>query len=109
MFRLQTVAVALGKEEWQDLDLFLAHRFESVLWEMKNSEDPVIRVLLKQEKRYRWLWGWDNEWAASVIEAVVNDGEISDCDLGGGSTMKRERGPNNLVDRKWVEVGAAYP
>jgi general L-amino acid transport system substrate-binding protein len=43
-------------------------------------------------------------WAADVIGAVGNYGEMFERDLGAGSTWKLERGPNKL----WTQGGLMY-
>lgn len=74
------------------------------LAEMKKSEDPVIRRLLGSQRGYGQFLGLDDAWAARAIEAVGNYGEMFKRDLGSGSVMKLERGPNNL----WTHGGLMY-
>ena len=75
--------------------------------EMKksNNEDMVIRRLLGTQRGYGQLIGLDDAWAARVIEAVGNYGEMYERDLGSGSVMKLPRGANNL----WTQGGLMYP
>jgi general L-amino acid transport system substrate-binding protein len=77
---------------------------QSNLAEMKKSNDPEIQRLLGAQKGYGPLIGLDNAWAAHVIEAVGNYGEIFDRNLGASSAMKLPRGPNNL----WTQGGLMY-
>jgi general L-amino acid transport system substrate-binding protein len=72
--------------------------------EMKKSDDLVIRRLLGVEGGYGQLIGLDDAWAARVIEAVGNYGEMFERDLGSGSVRKLPRGPNNL----WTQGGLMY-
>jgi len=74
--------------------------------EMKNSnnEDIVIRRLLGTQRGYGQYVGLDDAWAARVIEAVGNYGEMYERDLGSGSVMKLPRGANNL----WTQGGLMY-
>jgi general L-amino acid transport system substrate-binding protein len=72
--------------------------------EMKKSEDPVIRRLLGAQRGYGQFAGLDDAWAAQVIGAVGNYGEIFARDLGSGSAMKLARGPNSL----WTQGGLVY-
>ena len=74
--------------------------------EMKksNNEDMVIRRLLGTQRGYGQLIGLDDAWAARVIEAVGNYGEMYERDLGSGSVMKLPRGANNL----WTQGGLMY-
>lgn len=74
------------------------------LAEMKKSDDPVIRRLLGTQRGYGQFIGLDDAWAARVIEAVGNYGEIFERDLGAGSVIKLARGPNAL----WTQGGLMY-
>jgi len=72
--------------------------------EMKKSDDPAIRRLLGVQRGYGQFLGLDDAWAARVIEAVGNYGELFERDLGSASVMKLARGPNNL----WTHGGLMY-
>jgi len=74
------------------------------LVEMKKSDDEVVRRLLGVHRGYGQLVGLDDAWAARVIEAVGNYGEMYERDLGSGSVMKLPRGLNNL----WTQGGLMY-
>ncbi len=74
------------------------------LAEMKKSEDPEIRRLLGLQRGYAPLIGLDDAWAARVIEAVGNYGEMFERDLGSGSVMKLSRASNRL----WTQGGLMY-
>jgi general L-amino acid transport system substrate-binding protein len=74
------------------------------LAEMKQSDDPVIQRLLGVRRGYAPLIGLDDAWAARVIEAVGNYGEIFERNLGSGSAMKLPRGANRL----WTQGGLMY-
>jgi general L-amino acid transport system substrate-binding protein len=74
------------------------------LAEMKQSDDLVIRRLLGVQRGYGQFIGLDDAWAARVIEAVGNYGEMFERDLGSGSARKLPRGPNNL----WTQGGLMY-
>jgi general L-amino acid transport system substrate-binding protein len=74
------------------------------LVEMKQSDDEVVRRLLGVHRGYGQLVGLDDAWAARVIEAVGNYGEMYERDLGSGSVMKLPRGLNNL----WTQGGLMY-
>jgi general L-amino acid transport system substrate-binding protein len=74
------------------------------LAEMKKSDDMVIRRLLGVQRGYGQYVGLDDAWAARVIEAVGNFGEIFERDLGAGSKLKLTRGMNNL----WTKSGLMY-
>jgi general L-amino acid transport system substrate-binding protein len=72
--------------------------------EMKKSDDAVVRRLLGVQRGYGQFVGLDDAWAARVIEAVANYGEMFERDLGSGSVMKVPRGANNL----WTQGGLMY-
>jgi len=76
------------------------------LSEMKveGSDDVVLRRLLGLQRGYGQLIGLDDAWAARVIEAVGNYGEMFERDLGSGSVLKLPRGANKL----WSEGGLMY-
>jgi general L-amino acid transport system substrate-binding protein len=74
------------------------------LAEMEKSDDPVIRRLLGTQRGCGQIIGLDDAWAARVIEAVGNYGEMFERDLGSGSPRKLPRGPNNL----WTQGGLMY-
>jgi general L-amino acid transport system substrate-binding protein len=71
---------------------------------MKRSDDPVIQRLLGVQRGYGQYLSLRDGWAADVIEAVGNYGEIYERGLGASSVMKLPRGPNNL----WTQGGLMY-
>ena len=74
------------------------------LAQMKKSDDPVVMRLLGTHRGYGQYLPLRDGWAADVIEAVGNYGEIFERDLGAASAMKLARGPNNL----WTQGGLIY-
>jgi general L-amino acid transport system substrate-binding protein len=74
------------------------------LGEMMKSDDPVAQRLLGTWRGYGQSLGLRDSWAADVIEAVGNYGEIYERDLGSESAMKLARGANNL----WTKGGLMY-
>jgi general L-amino acid transport system substrate-binding protein len=74
------------------------------LTEMKKSNDPVIQRLLGVQRGYGQFLSLDDAWAARVLEAVGNYGELFERDLGQGSVMRLPRGANNL----WTRGGLMY-
>jgi general L-amino acid transport system substrate-binding protein len=74
------------------------------LAEMKKSDDEVVRRLVGVHRGYGQYVGLDDAWAARVIEAVGNYGEMFERDLGSRSVMKLPRGANNL----WTQGGLMY-
>ena len=71
---------------------------------MKKSDDPVVARLLGTQRGYGQYLGLDDAWAAWMIAAVGNYGELFERDLGSGSVMKLDRGANRL----WTEGGLMY-
>jgi general L-amino acid transport system substrate-binding protein len=72
--------------------------------EKSNTEDMIVRRLLGLQRGYGQYLGLHDAWAARVIEAVGNYGEMFERDLGSGSVMKLARGANNL----WTHGGLMY-
>ena len=64
---------------------------------MQGSDDPAIQRLLGSHRGYGQYLGLEDAWAAHMIGAVGNYGEIFERDLGAGSVMRLERGKNNLA------------
>lgn len=58
--------------------------------------DPTIQILIGQTREIGAHLGLDNAWAAHVIAAVGNYGEIYDRDLGDQSPLKLPRALNRL-------------
>ena len=58
--------------------------------------DPERRFLLGGSKQMGSALELDDGWAARVIEATGNYGEMYERDLGGGSAVKLPRGMNKL-------------
>ena len=71
---------------------------------MKQCKDPAVRKLLGTEAGVGRAVGLDDRWAARVIQAVGNFGEMYERDLGEGSLLKIPRGPNSL----WNRGGTMY-
>ncbi len=63
---------------------------------MKQCSDVTVRRLLGVEAGIGRAVGLDDQWAARVIKAVGNYGEMFDRDLGENSSLKMPRGPNLL-------------
>jgi general L-amino acid transport system substrate-binding protein len=61
-----------------------------------QETNPRRRFLLGGSKQIGSGLGLDDEWAARVIAATGNYGEIYERDLGSGSSMKLPRGINRL-------------
>lgn len=61
-----------------------------------EDKDPQRRFLLGGSKQIGTALGLNNDWAAQIIAATGNYGEIYQRDLGAASPMKLLRGDNNL-------------
>jgi len=70
----------------------------------KNTGDLAAQRLFGKLRGYGQYLGLSDAWAAHVIEAVGNYGEIFDRDLGSKSAMKLDRGANDL----WTHGGLMY-
>jgi general L-amino acid transport system substrate-binding protein len=69
----------------------------NVKWKRAQAEsDPALRFLLGGSREIGSALGLDDDWAARVIAATGNYGEIYERDLGGASPMKLPRGENSL-------------
>ena len=64
---------------------------------MAHSDDLVVQRLLGLQRGYGQYLGLDDAWAAHMIAAVGNYGEIFERDLGMSSAMRLQRGQNNLA------------
>jgi general L-amino acid transport system substrate-binding protein len=71
---------------------------------MRQSDNPEIRRLLGVEGDYGAGLGLTPDWAARILKAVGNYGEIFERNLGAGSPLKIPRGRNAL----WREGGLHY-
>lgn len=60
------------------------------------DSDADLRFLLGASHQIGPALGLENDWAARVIAATGNYGEIYERDLGSGSALKLPRGENNL-------------
>ncbi len=74
------------------------------LAEKKASPDPDVQLLLGKPLATGKLLGLDTHWAANVVAATGNYGEIFERDLGAGSPLRLPRAENRL----WTEGGLMY-
>jgi general L-amino acid transport system substrate-binding protein len=68
--------------------------------EMKNSDNQEIRRLLGTDDTFGQMIGLSNDWAANIIKAVGNYGEIFDRNVGADSPLHIARGLNALWTTK---------
>jgi len=71
----------------------------------RTSTDPTVAILTGQTREIGASLGLDNVWAARVIAAVGNYGEIYDRDLGVQSPLRLPRALNRL----YTQGGLMYP
>ena len=72
--------------------------------EMKSSTNPEIVRFMGKEGDFGTGIGLTNDWAAQVIKAVGNYGEVFERNLGESSKLKIARGKNAL----WSKGGLQY-
>jgi general L-amino acid transport system substrate-binding protein len=106
-------AVRQGDDQWNDIVRWVIYAlFEAEekgvtsknVDEMAKSDDPTIKRLLGVTPGMGKALGVDEKWAYNAIKAVGNYGEIFERNVGEGSPLKLERGPNNL----WTQGGLIY-
>jgi general L-amino acid transport system substrate-binding protein len=71
----------------------------------KSSQDPEIQRLLGVTASFAQDMGLDAAWAARVLQAVGNYGEIFERNLGESTPLRLKRGQNAL----WSKGGLLYP
>ena len=71
---------------------------------LASSASPVVQRLLGKTGDFGKLMGLDNAWAFNVIKQVGNYGESYERNVGKGSGLKLDRGPNAL----WTKGGLMY-
>jgi len=69
-----------------------------------ESPNPAVQRLLGKAGDFGKLMGLDNAWAFNIIKQVGNYGESYERNVGMGSPLKLERGPNAL----WTQGGLMY-
>jgi general L-amino acid transport system substrate-binding protein len=71
----------------------------------RDDADPTARRVLGTDFAAGRALGLDHDWAAQVIAAVGNYGEIYGRTVGAGSRLRLPRGLNAL----WTKGGLMYP
>jgi general L-amino acid transport system substrate-binding protein len=72
--------------------------------DMAKSDAPDIKRMLGATPGMGKALNLDEKWAYNAVKLVGNYGEIFDNHLGLGSSLKLERGYNNL----WSKGGLIY-
>ncbi|MBY0511951.1 MAG: amino acid ABC transporter substrate-binding protein [Rhodospirillaceae bacterium] len=98
-------AVRHGDDQWFDIvkwsfqALIMAEQLgitQSNVEMMLKSRDPNILRFLGVDKGNGKALGLDEAWASNIIRQLGNYAEIYDRNVGNGSPLKIERGPNKL-------------
>jgi general L-amino acid transport system substrate-binding protein len=106
-------AVRQGDAQWEDIvrwTLFALINAEDLgvtqgnVDQMKASASPEIKRLLGSEGAYGEALGLQSDWAASIIKAVGNYGEVFDRNVGPKTELGIPRGLNAL----WKNGGLMY-
>jgi general L-amino acid transport system substrate-binding protein len=106
-------AVRQGDDQWKDVVTWVIYAlFEAEekgvtaknVDEMTKSDDPTIKRLLGVTPGMGKALGVDEKWAYNAIKAVGNYGEMFERNVGEGSPLRLDRGPNNL----WTQGGLIY-
>lgn len=99
-------AVRKGDDEWFDIvnwvqaALVNAEEFgvtRDNVEAARQSKDPSTRRLLGIDGAFGERMGLTKDWAYRAVRHVGNYGEIYDRNMGAGSKLKMDRGPNALV------------
>ena len=72
---------------------------------LAESPNPTVQRLLGKSADFGKLMGLDNAWALHIIKQVGNYSESYERNVGMGSSLKLDRGPNAL----WSKGGLMYP
>lgn len=100
-----TPAVRHGDDRWFDIVkwsfqvLIMAEQLgitQANVDERRKSDDPTVRRFLGVERGNGAALGLDEAWAYNIVKQLGNYGEIFERNVGKGSPLKLERGPNRL-------------
>ncbi len=72
---------------------------------LARSTNPTVQRLLGKTGDFGKLLGIDNAWALHIIKQVGNYAESYERNVGKASSLKLDRGPNDL----WSRGGLMYP
>jgi general L-amino acid transport system substrate-binding protein len=72
---------------------------------LADSTSPTVQRLLGKTGDFGKLMGLDNAWAFNIVKQVGNYSESYERNVGMGSSLKLDRGPNAL----WSKGGLMYP
>ncbi|MGK9230420.1 amino acid ABC transporter substrate-binding protein [Inquilinus limosus] len=100
-----TPAVRHGDDQWFDIvkwsfqALIMAEYLgitQANVDQMLTSDNPDIRRFLGVDPGNGKALGLDERWAYNIVKQLGNYGEIFDRNVGMGSPLKLDRGPNRL-------------
>jgi general L-amino acid transport system substrate-binding protein len=100
-----TPAVRHGDDNWMDivnwsiqalLNAELYGITQANIDEMMTSDDPRVKRFLGVEPGNGKALGLDDKFAYNIVKQLGNYSEMFDRNLGAGSALKIERGPNRL-------------
>ncbi|MFV3129629.1 amino acid ABC transporter substrate-binding protein [Niveispirillum sp. KHB5.9] len=112
-----TPAVRHGDDQWFDIvkwsfqALLMAEELgitQTNVDAMRDSKDPTIRRFLGVEPGNGAALGLDEEWTYRVVKQLGNYGEMFERNVGAGSALKLERGPNRLFRDGGLMVPMAF-
>jgi general L-amino acid transport system substrate-binding protein len=72
---------------------------------LADSPNATVQRLLGKSGDFGKLMGLDNAWSFNIIKQVGNYAESYERNVGMGSSLKLDRGPNDL----WFKGGLMYP
>lgn len=106
-------AVRQGDEQWFNIIKWVHYATlnaeelgvtQANVAEMATGENPEAKRLLGTEGEFGTAIGLSNDWAANVIKAVGNYGEIFDRNVGPNTPLGIARGAN----AQWAKGGLQY-
>ncbi|MDW9545907.1 transporter substrate-binding domain-containing protein [Sinorhizobium meliloti] len=109
-----TPAVRHGDDNWLDvvnwsiqalLNAELYGITQANIDEMMTTDDPRVKRFLGVEPGNGKALGLDDKFAYNIVKQLGNYGEVFDRNLGKGSALKIERGPNKL----FFDGGMMFP
>jgi general L-amino acid transport system substrate-binding protein len=76
--------------------------------QMASSTDPEIKRFLSKDGDLGKGLGLQDDFAAKVVKAVGNYGEVFERNVGSGSRLKIARGLNNLWNRGGIQYAPPF-
>lgn len=112
-----TPAVRHGDDQWMDIvnwafqSLIAAEMFgitQANVDEKLKSNDPRVKRFLGVEPGNGKALGLDDKFSYNIVKQLGNYGEMFDRNLGKGSPLKLERGPNALYSNGGLMFPLAF-